>query len=420
MKKILKILLAILPVRIRFHLIRKMVNITHSLEQENIQVQVATEKEDFERAFQLLHDCYVGSGLMDPHPSGLRCNSYSFLPHTAIIVLKREGRVIGTVSLIRDSSMGLPSDEKYKDQNDSLRTQGRILTEVSALAIDPEFRNQGHILNLMLMKFLYNYSKKHSDTDCLVCTVHPRAENFYRALWGFERRGRVVSYGYVKGALAVFLSLELSEANEKRILATYKTDDPQRNLALYCLLEDQRLIYPTRMPGQIVSVRMSPEILNYFFQERTNLFHELSPIHRQIFIEIYYFYFKGRGIEEYFQVHREYRIREYRTPTRIQGQASFGDATFQGEILDLSPSGCFITTSFLKTAEISLGDKIQIDFSLGPKPYRLTGKCRWKNSSGNERYPAGIGIQFDAQILSLRNELEKWGAPEALAKRPTA
>jgi hypothetical protein len=419
MRKILKVIFALLPKRVRFQLIRRMVRIENSFEQENIQVQVATDKEDFERAFQLLHDCYVKSGLMDPHPSGLRCNSYSFLPNTAIIVLKLNHRVIGTVSLIRDSTMGLPSDEKYKDENDKLRTNGKVLTEVSALAIDPEFRNRGHMLTLMLMKYLYNYAKTKSDTDYLICTIHPRAEDFYRALWGFERRGEVVSYNYVKGALAVFMFMEVSEANEKKVLATYTSKDPNRNLGLYCLLEDPRFVYPSFAPGQVLAVPMNPENLNYFFKERTNLFNELTESQKIIFFEIYYFYFKEKGIEKFFHVQRDQAIREYRTPTRILARVTHGNTSFEGQLLDLNANGCFMTIRLSAFSRVLKGDPIQLDFELDSRPFRITGNCRWKSDPRNNLCPVGIGIQFDGHVLRLTEELKNWATVKVHSPRKT-
>lgn len=408
MKRTLRKVFRFLPRAVRFYLIRKMVNINSPFEKEELQIEIASGQQDFETAFRLLHDCYVGSGLMDAHVSGLRCNSYSFLPNTAIIILKKGVRVIGTVSLIRDSTMGLPSDEKYKIENDTLRNEGKVLTEVSALAIDVEFRNQGHLLNLLLMKFLYNYTKKYSDSNYLVCTIHPRAEDFYSALWGFKRRGSQVSYGYVKGALAIYMFMELSEANERKVVASYRSENPYKNLGLYCLQKDNRFIYPAFESGQVIEVRMTPDVLNYFFKEKTDLFNELSEFHKQMFFEIYYFHFAGQGIESYFVPSEKHRVREYRTPTKINANLKYNEVNFHSEIIDLSSQGCFVVVKSLTPIDFKIGDETTIEFILGQKKFLIQGQCAWMNNRDNSRYPVGIGIRFKTDILFLSAELKKW------------
>jgi hypothetical protein len=376
------------------------------MDNADIRVLVAENKIDFETAFGLLHDSYVASGLMDPHASGLRCNSYSFLPHTTIIILKIKERVIGTVSLIRDSAMGLPSDEKYKVENDSLRKNGKVLTEVSALAIDKDFRNQGHVLSLLLMKFLFIYSKEHSDTEYLVCTIHPRAEDFYKALFGFKKMGKTVSYEYVKGALAVYMFMEVSDQHLKKLVESYNSQDPKKNLSLYCLMKDQRFQYPSYENGQILDVRMTPKLLDYFFNVRTDLFKNLSEEHRKIFYEIYYYHFGKSNIDVYFPQMIEQRIREYRVPTKLSAEISHKSDIIKGLIIDLSPNGCFV--AFSDYERVMQNDSVQIKFQLGDNEFVLEGTPTWRNKGINKRYPQGVGIKFNASILLLSSELKKW------------
>ena len=406
MKKLIKKALYWLPQNLKNPLIRSQVNVKNTLEKDNIEILVAEDKNDFETAFKLLHESYSASGLMDRHPSGLRCNAYSFLPHTSIIVLKKDNDVIGTVSLIRDSSMGLPSDEKYKTENNELRMNGRVLTEVSALAIDKNFRNQGHILSLMLMKYLYIYSRNHSDSEYLVCTVHPRAEDFYRALWGFQRKGKIVSYDYVKGALAVYMCMEISVANEQVISDFYNSSDPSINLLLYCMQEDLRFRYPKYKKGQILDIRMNPELLNYFFNERTNLFSELNDFHKKMFYEIYYYYFGKDNIDKYFPQTQERVVREYRTPTRIRAKVIHEDSVVEAVILDLSANGCFV--SFFSTGRIKLNDAIEVNFAIGDKDFNVKGTSTWRNNGENIHLPTGVGVKFEASIIQLSDELKKW------------
>lgn len=387
-------------------LIRSKVSVTNSLERDNIRVMVAEEKHDFEMAFRLLHDSYFESGLMDKHISGLRCNSYSFLPHTTVIVLKKDDTVIGTVTLIRDSAMGLPSDEKYKAENDSLRENGRVLTEVSALAIDKKFRNQGHILTLFLTKYMYIYSKNHSDTEYLVCTVHPRAEDYHRALWGFERKGKIVSYDYVKGALAVYMNMPISAEHESASIKKYNSSDPTKNLLLYCLQDDQRFVYPNYQKGQILNMRMTPELLNYFFNIRTDLFSQLNDLHKKMFYEIYYYHFNKEHIDKYFPRTVQQVVREFRTPTKLRARIIHNENIIEAVILDLNSSGCYV--SLFSQAGVKHDDEVVVNFSLGDQEFVIKGNSRWKNNGTTNRFPTGMGVKFNVSVINLSKELKKW------------
>ncbi len=90
--------MSFLPKFLRIKLIRQ--NIRISTPPKDFQVNIASTKEELEKAYSLLHDCYVGTKLMAPDKSGLRCNFFSFLPFTTTVVAKIGEIVIGTVSLI--------------------------------------------------------------------------------------------------------------------------------------------------------------------------------------------------------------------------------------------------------------------------------------------------------------------------------
>jgi hypothetical protein len=70
---------------------------------ERLVLKIAETKEELEACFTLLHDAYVGSGFMKPHPSGMRVTIYHALPTTTTLCAKYDGQVVGTLSLIRES-----------------------------------------------------------------------------------------------------------------------------------------------------------------------------------------------------------------------------------------------------------------------------------------------------------------------------
>src|SRR4051812_31111604 len=101
-----------LPESFRHRLLRNSINIP-TIQAGEFTFKIAENREELETAYSLLHDCYVTHRLMKPHPSGLRCSVYSALPYTTTIIALRGEQIVGTVSLIKDSEIGFPSDKEY-------------------------------------------------------------------------------------------------------------------------------------------------------------------------------------------------------------------------------------------------------------------------------------------------------------------
>ena len=57
-----------------------------------------------EDCFCLLHDAYVRAGFMKPDPSGMRATIYHALPTTTTLLAKYDGKIVGTISLIRGAT----------------------------------------------------------------------------------------------------------------------------------------------------------------------------------------------------------------------------------------------------------------------------------------------------------------------------
>ena len=73
-----------------------------------LELKIAETQEELEACFAVLHDAYVDSGFMKPDPSGMRVTIYHALPTTTTLCAKYDGEVVGTISLIRESALGVP------------------------------------------------------------------------------------------------------------------------------------------------------------------------------------------------------------------------------------------------------------------------------------------------------------------------
>jgi hypothetical protein len=97
--------------------------------QDLVEYKIASTKDEFKQAFQLLHDKYVSKGYMNPCKSGMRYTIHNALPKTCTIIAKHANKVIGCISIIPDSEFGLPMDEEYKKELDSMRNQQANIVE---------------------------------------------------------------------------------------------------------------------------------------------------------------------------------------------------------------------------------------------------------------------------------------------------
>lgn len=410
-----RVLQTLIPENWHLRIIRKLARVPRLAWEPSFTVRVAETKDELEGAYKLLHDCYVRMGLMSPDPSGLRCNIYSFLPETTTVIVKSGEDVVGSVTLIKDSPIGLPSDKDYLNENNLIRAQGHRIVEVSALAIDPKFRNTNHAISLLLMKFLYNYSSNYFDSSILICTVHPRAGSFYKALWGFQQNGEVVEYKFVGGALAIHLSMELSKTKRSQTIDSYESSDVDKNLALFVLMNDQRFQYPQRVAGQVLDPVMSPELLRYFIVERTHFLHQmdfkdyeaLRSMHGYKFDEVSFLKMIPLPEDKIRFDGGKFLNREYRMPVRARGFMTYGNVSHFCEILDFCTFGCFIHVD--SDIDYSVDSEVSISMVLASNVFEVSGTIQWRNKKNNNRHPEGYGIKFSESQKNIFNLIRSWG-----------
>lgn len=381
-----------LPKFLRIALIRR--NIIVPKSPENFEVHVAATQHELENAYKLLHDCYVDSKLMSADPSGLRCNFFTFLPHTTTIVAKLNDSVIGTVSLIKDSSAGLPSDKDFKNENDQLRLNGHCLVEVSSLCIDRQFRKKAHYVSFYLMKYLQHYCVHKMGCSTVTCVVHPRATDFYEALWGFETNKRIVKYKFVNGALGAHAYGSILDENLKSLTKKF-SDDPSKNpISFLFNTNHDFLIYPDRSMSYHIDTIYTPELLKHFLFNRTQCYRNFSRSELLYIYRAYSLFFKNLENLPFFDgfhlLKSENRI--FRYPTKIPAKLIKKDSINKivVDIMDLSFLGAFISTNL----DLDIDNAYTMDFELGGKRYSIQITPRWRNRRSRNHQMLGYGVQF--------------------------
>ncbi len=282
----LRKLFSFLPRKARFAIYRSFVE-CDAHPSPRLVLKIAETQEELEACFKLLHDAYVGSGFMKPDPSGMRVTIYHALPTTTTLCAKYDGEVVGTLSLIRESLIGFPLQAIF-DLNQVREHKGQI-AEVSALAVHPKFRKTGGTILFPLMKFMYNYCTTFFDTRHLVIAVNPNRIEMYESLLFFERltENSVDNYDFANGAPAVGATLDLKHAPAK-FEQVYGRKPLRRNMHHYFIEAVMpNIVLPTRRYFTTNDPVMTPALLDYFFNQRTQVFAQLDEHKKQLLHAIY-------------------------------------------------------------------------------------------------------------------------------------
>jgi hypothetical protein len=278
MLRIIKKALAICPEKPRLAIIRRAVSLDYNWH-DGLEIQLATSQSDLEAAFKLLHDSYVATGFMDPHPSGMRVLRQHLLPQSSTLIAKWNGKVVATLSLIRDNSYGLPSEGVYDIS--TWKAADKRHAEVSSLALAPEVRGQLDFVLFPLFKFMYLYATQCFGINRFLIGVVPEMADLYKAMLCFETIPGVTAreYAGIKGKVVVplFLDLDTVQLKFKKIFSHRKDS---QNLHKFFLENraDEKFTFPQRKFGEISDPVITPRIMSELFFKKAKIQEKLSAM----------------------------------------------------------------------------------------------------------------------------------------------
>lgn len=344
MHQLLRAAFARLPQDLRHGIYRRMVDCDPAPD-TRLELKVADTQDELEACFRILHDAYVSSGFMQPAASGMRITQYHALPTTTTLCAKYDGRVVGTMSMIREGVFGFPLQAVF-DLSDVRAKQGQI-AEISALAVHPDFRKTGGAILFPLMKFMYEYCTEYFDTRHLVIAVNPNKIELYESLLFFERlQEKVVDkYDFANGAPAVGATLDLPIAKEifRRVYGKRK---PRKNLHHYFVqLRLPNIKLPKRRYHTTNDPVLTPEILDYFFNRRSQVFEELDDRRKTLLWSIYdqpefraVLPMLSGTVTDFHPMRRHQRF-SLRCPAELRMRAGQGERAIVMTIIEISLSG---------------------------------------------------------------------------------
>lgn len=333
--------LAMLPQSLRFKIYRNLVDCDPAPDARLV-VKIAETREELEASFSLLHDAYVSSGFMKPHPSGMRVTPYHALPTTTTICAKWDGQVVGTISMVREGVFGFPLQQAF--DLSKVRAMGGNIAEVSALAVHADFRATGGTILFPMLKFMYEYSTKYFDTRHLVIAVHPSRIELYESLLFFRRlQANVVDkYDFANGAPAIGATLDLHEAPALFDRA-YTGKSPRKDLlAYFTKVKLPGLQLPERAYFVTNDPVLTPQLLDHFFNRRVQVLAGLPERQRELLHSIY----DVPGFREVLPTHGVVLTahpmrRHQRYSIRLPAKLEMADGeVLQLSIIEVSLQGC--------------------------------------------------------------------------------
>lgn len=234
-------------------------------------VEFATRREHFEQAFRVVYQEYLKKGYCARSPSTMRISLHNALPDTAVFCLWRKSELLATASLIFDSPLGLPMENVYPQEIQSLRKTGRKLCEVSLLALNSKLIRKG-ILPIYLaerLRCLYQifkpvfwYARGTMGSTDLCIAMNPVHKFLYNSLY-FEQFGEERIYESVNGNPSIAMRLNFDGIEERS----------RKTPGLYKLFLGKRLELK-----KVSDVFMwTKEDFRYFFLEHSDVLQKAKP-----------------------------------------------------------------------------------------------------------------------------------------------
>ena len=158
--------------------------------------------------WNLVHEEYVARGYAKPQTPPLRYTLHDALPDTGTFLVERAGAAVGTISVFPDSPLGLPADEIYRAEIDTLRDAGRIPAEIGRLTIASAHAQDRQAL-MKMIEIPCLYARHCLNATDVAITVNPAHERFYGRMMRFETLGATRAFGSVCGAPAVLMRMNL-------------------------------------------------------------------------------------------------------------------------------------------------------------------------------------------------------------------
>lgn len=237
-------------------------------------VTVANNIQLREKSYRLLYDIYINSGLGLTNESKMWYSLTELLPSAITILIMREEEAVASISFVSDSCIGIPVDDCFKEEVNSLRLKGNSVAEIFSLGVKEGERNSrillGKLFNFTSVINHYILGNSH-----FVITVVPRHAAFYCNKLLFEEYKKV---GFHKKT-GVECKLLVSDISD---YMTLSEDVIKKTFYKYYLSEREVLNIIDDIRKEIIPI--SKNEFEYFLNIKPELCNDLT-IEQKIYLE---------------------------------------------------------------------------------------------------------------------------------------
>lgn len=264
-----------LPGPLRTGFIRSQFEVSNDIPPNVIFKQAESEEEIFQ-ALNIVYESFLELNYIDSNEHRLRFNKFLALPNTVILIAKQDDIVLGTISIIPDSHFGLPSEITWP--LDKYRQSGKLIAEISSLAIRKDFKLRRGKFLFYLCKIMYLYAKNFLNLDGIVIATTHEVEPFYTDILLFDKVSKTTGqeHSLVKGnpSTCCFLDLETAEQRYKKI---YNRKPDKRNLYKFFVeKKDLNIVLPKKQTNIMSYTREKNLAQNKIFKKYKSLLNNLS------------------------------------------------------------------------------------------------------------------------------------------------
>lgn len=233
-RRIREFVIAVLPKGLAHRWTRTLLDLSLAEANDSVKVELAASAQDLKAALALVQRNFEREGYAKKTTDGVRITPYHLLPETLVIVAKIDDQVVATISVVPRTRFGIPLDGSF-DLTSFLQDKGKVV-EVSALAVDSDYRREQGAALFKLMKFMYHCNIDVLGANTEVIGVNPRMIGLYEAILLFSRipKARTVAYDFANGAPVVPMYFRLDTAMES-FSRVYKGKPPRQNMMSFFL-----------------------------------------------------------------------------------------------------------------------------------------------------------------------------------------
>jgi hypothetical protein len=242
---------------------------------ESVEYRVARNREELEAAYALVYKEYLKRGYIKPDGKPLKLSIFNALPQTTTFIALMDNQLVATATVVPDSHLGLPMDKIYHEELCLLRQRSGKICEVSMLASDTEFFQNGVSMMLNakklffifnLFKIIFDYARELAKLDYFCITINPKHNLTYEYILFKDLGGGLKEYDTVNNAPALAKYLDLRSAKEE----CQKLNKP----GLYQMFFVRRT-HPENFACKAI---LSPADLKYFFVDKTDIFKQAASL----------------------------------------------------------------------------------------------------------------------------------------------